>query len=238
MRSRRGIQKSILAGLGALLGLTGAGLVAWPSFDAWVARTFRPASGPGALEALQVYGQVPDFALIERSGRRVARADLMGKIWIADFFYAECADTCSLQSAHMARLQADLAAERDLRLVSVSVDPAHDTPEVLTEYAARFRADPERWLFLTGSREAVYRLAVEGFRLGVVDQGEKALGASAAWAHPAPNPQRKPIIHSSRFVLVDRQARIRGYYHGTDRESLERLKENARTLHREKPKEK
>ncbi|MBI4608817.1 MAG: SCO family protein [Candidatus Rokubacteria bacterium] len=199
------------------------------------------------LEKLEVYGQVPDFSLIERGGRRITLANLRGKVWIVNFFYTECTDTCPLQSANMARLQADLSAEADVKLVSISVDPEHDTPEVLSEYAARFRADPERWLFLTGLRDAIYRLAIEGFRLGVVDQGEKAqrapggeragLGPAQAWAHPVPNPERKPIIHSSRFVLVDRQAQIRGYYHGTDWESLERLRQNVRVLVQEKPKE-
>ncbi len=239
----------MLWGLVVLLVAAGGGLATWPwlgprivqSFVAWT----NSNQTQGALEKLEVYGRVPDFSLIERSGRRVTLADVLGKVWIADFFYTECTDTCPLQSAHMARLQADFAGERDLRFVSISVDPEHDTPEVLSEYAARFRADPERWLFLTGRRDAIYRLAVDGFRLGVVDQGQKAqgapgrdrawLGPAPAWAHPVPNPERKPIIHSSRFVLVDRQAQIRGYYHGTDRESLERLRKNVRIVLREKP---
>lgn len=238
-------------GLVAVVGVAGAGFAAWPWLGERVARSFglmvSADRTQGVLEKLEVYGRVPDFALIERSGKRITLADLKGKIWIADFFYTECTDTCSLQSAHMARLQADLSGEADVRLVSISVDPEHDTPEVLSEYAASLGADPERWLFLTGPREAIYRLAIDGFRLGVVDQGEKArlgnqhnrvwLGPAQAWAHPVPNPARKPIIHSSRFVLVDRQARIRGYYHGTDWASLERLRESVRTLLRERSKE-
>lgn len=245
-------RRPLLWGLLVLLVTTGGGLAAWPSLGGWVARTVGLATTSdqtqGALEKLEVYGQVPDFSLVERSGRRVTLADLLAKVWIVNFFYTECADTCPLQSANMSRLQADFAEEPDVRLMSISVDPEHDTPEVLSEYAERFRADPERWLFLTGPRDVIYRLAIEGFRLGVVDRGEKAQrkiderGAwyrpRSAWAHPVPNPKRKPIIHSSRFVLVDRQAQIRGYYHGVDWESLERLRPNVRILLREKPKEK
>jgi len=233
------ILRSLLWGLVVLFGAAGAGLAAWPWLGERVARTVGLVASAdrtqGVLEKLEVYGRVPDFSLVERSGRRITLADLLGKVWIVNFFYTECTDTCPLQTANMARLQADLAGESDLRLVSISVDPEHDTPEVLSEYAARFRADPERWPFLTGSRDAIYRLAIDGFRLGVVDQGEKRawLGPARVWAHPVPNPARKPIIHSSRFVLVDRQARIRGYYHGTDSDSLARLRENVKLLLRE-----
>jgi len=230
-----------------LLVAAGGALATRPWLGSRLARTLglptSPGQGRGALETLGVYWEVPDFALVERSGRRVTRTELLGKVWIANFFYTECTETCPLQSASMARLQADLAGEKDVRLVSISIDPAHDSPQVLSEYATRFRADPERWLFLTGSKDAIYRLAIEGFRLGVTDQGEKVQrapgGARAwlepvpAWAHPVPNPERKPIIHSSRFVLVDRHAQIRGYYHGTDSESLERLRRDARVVLRE-----
>ena len=245
-------QRFLVWGALTLVLLGGVGVVAWPSLGGRVARTFGflPLSNPsqGALETLAVYGEVPGFTLTERGGRRVTRADLLGKVWIANFFYTECTDTCPLQSAHMARLQAELVEESDVQLVSISVDPEHDTPEVLSEYANRFGAHPDRWLFLTGSKDAIYRLAIEGFRLGVVDRGEKAqqgtsegrawLGPVSVWAHPFPNAERKPVIHSSRFVLVDRQAQIRGYYHGTDWDSLQRLRQNVRIVLREKLKRK
>ncbi len=167
-------------------------------------------------------------------------------MWIVNFFYTECPDTCPLQSAHMARLQDELAHEPDVRLVSISVDPEHDTPEVLAAYATRYGADPERWLFLTGPKDAIYRLAIDGFRLGVVERDEQAgrgtehgrawFGPASAWAHASPNPDRK-LIHSSRFVLVDQQAQIRGYYHGTDWEALDRLQKNVKIVLREPPKE-
>lgn len=218
-----------------VLGLLGLGLAAVAGVAAarWLfsgpAGTARP--GP-ALERLEVYGEVPDFALIERSRRRIIRADLLGKVWIADFIYTDCAETCPLQSAQMARLQAEFAGTPDLRLVSISVDPEHDTPEVLAAYATRYRADPERWLFLTGPKEAIHRLAVEGFRLGVTEAGVGwLLGPAPAWAHP---PDRAPIMHSSSFVLVDRRARIRGYFQGTDPEALWRLRQGVRVLLRER----
>ena len=79
--------------------------------------------GGRGLEGLQVFGTLPDFSLIERSGRAVTLADLRSKVWIANFIYTHCTDTCPLQSARMAKLQDDFAGERNLRLVSITVDP-------------------------------------------------------------------------------------------------------------------
>ena len=182
-----------------------------------------------------IYGLVPDFSFSERSGRRVERVELLGKIWIVNFIYTHCRDTCPLQGAGMAKLQADLSTEPDLRLVSISVDPARDTPELLSRYAKRFGADQKQWLFLTGEREAIHRFATEGLRLPVIDPGEKVEVGMFEPAPAAAHAERvgAPIVHSSRFVLVDRKARIRGYYESTDRESLLRLRKDVKALLRE-----
>ena len=118
----------------------------------------------GGSAALPVYGQVPEFTLTERSGRSVTAGDLRGRVWVANFIFTQCPGVCPALSARMAALQQALRARResgapgnDVRLVSISVDPTRDTPEVLRRYAARFRADPDDWLFLTGSRGAVQR---------------------------------------------------------------------------------
>lgn len=182
-----------------------------------------------------IHGVVPDFSFSAGSGRRVERVDLLGKIWIVNLFYTHCPDTCPLQGAEMAKLQADLSTEPDVRLVSITVDPARDTPERLSRYAGRFKADLERWFFLTGEREAIHRFAKEGLRLPIVDPGEKVrartFGPVPAAAHHGQ--VSAPLVHSSRFVLVDRKARIRGYYESTDRESLLRLLEDVKALLRE-----
>ncbi|MBI4391779.1 MAG: SCO family protein, partial [candidate division NC10 bacterium] len=212
----------------------------------------------GVADRLPVYGAVPDFALTERSGRPVMAEALRGKVWIATFIFTRCSDTCPLQSAEMARLQGEFAAEEDLRLVSVTVDPEWDTPAVLARYATHFGAHPDRWLFLTGERATIHALAREAFRLGVVAPGplppspvDEAFpslppsdggGRGRATAAALPGPERAlakagsggpVILHSSRFVLVDRASRIRGYYETGDPESLRRLREHVRALLRE-----
>ena len=157
---------------------------------------------------------VPDFSLIERSGKKVSLADLRGKIWIADFIYTHCTDTCPMQTADMAKLQDRWLNENELNLVSFSVDPEHDTPPVLSRYAGRFKADPKRWLFLTGHRPEIVRLVEDGFHLGV----------ASASSHV------DVILHSPRFVLVDKQGQIRGYYNNSDPKAMQRLHQDVASL--------
>ncbi len=215
---------------------------------AWSALGGRPQpAGPPTLERLDVYGQVPPFSLVERSGRRVTRDDLRGLVWVADFIYTDCTDTCPTQSLELARLQDEFAAAANLRLVSITVDPAHDTPDVLRRYAERYRAG-ERWWFLTGDRRGIYCLASEGFRLSVSDPSAPApscgaagasgfrlagiLGPAPAWAHHG---SPRLFVHSARFVLVDGRARIRAYHPATDPASLTALRANLRRLIDERP---
>jgi protein SCO1/2 len=170
-----------------------------------------------ALEGLSHYGAVPEFSLLERNGNKATLADMHGKVWIADFIYTTCTDTCPTQSATMARLQEQFAGSHELRLVSFSVDPEHDTPEVLSDYAQRFKADADRWLFLTGDKEQIARLVQEGFRLSAA-----ALTDSTS--------KQAVIMHSPRFVLIDRQSQIRGYYDSRDHAALARLNKDLTTL--------
>src|SRR6185436_1155975 len=101
-------------------------------------------------QPVRIYGLVPDFSLVDRTGRTVTRRDFLDKISVVDFFYTRCTDACPLQSAQMALLQARYASHRGLQLVSITVDPGHDDRQTLAAYARRLGADPTRWLFLTG----------------------------------------------------------------------------------------
>lgn len=184
---------------------------------------FQTGTQHGALEGLEIYGQVPDFSLLERSELNLGLQDLQGKVWIADFIYTNCPDICPLLSAQMAEFQKDLSEEKDIRLVSFTVDPERDTPEVLSQYAERYGADPDRWFFLTGEKETIYRLAQEGFHMSATEIAPEKRHTTGA-SH----------IHGSRFVLVDRKGQIRGYYHSTDPDALKRLLRDVRVLLREK----
>jgi len=203
-----------------------------------------PSSGETTLEKLDVYGTVPPFSLTERSGRAVSRDDLEGKVWVANFIYTKCTETCPTQSLQVSRLQAEFAGAPDLRLVSITVDPETDTREVLIEYAGRSGADRERWLFLTGDKREIYCLA-KGLNLSVVDPSDPAppaCGAPAAGAVGAVLALMQPpfafathgseglVMHSARLVLVDRAGRVRAYHLATDEDSLKRLRPNLRAL--------
>ncbi len=222
--------------------------------------SFQGGTSRRVLEdELRPYGEVPDFALVERSGRQVTRADLLGKVWVVNFMFTRCVDACPLQSHRMARLQETFAQEPDVRWVSITVDPEHDTPEVLSQYAAHFAAHAQRWLFLTGDQQIIYRLAREGFYLGVVPPAEahrtsatpgdavvwravrgllQALQPARAWAHLGTHQPRAAgaaIQHSARFALVDRQGRIRGYYKSQEREAMRRFQRHVTFLLRQHP---
>src|SRR2546425_6501414 len=147
----------------------------------------------GKQPPLPVYGQVPGFDLTAETGQPFNRKSLDGKVWVADFIFTTCTGPCPRMSSLMREVQQ--AAIPDVQLVSFSVDPEHDTPEALALYAARYHAQPERWHFLTGQREALDHLARDAFKLSNVDGS---------------------LVHSTRLVLVDRQSRIRRYYTTSD----------------------
>jgi protein SCO1/2 len=161
-----------------------------------------------------VLGVVPAFSLTERAGTPVTQDALRGKVWIADFIFTRCPDVCPVLTTRMRGLQKTLdAARAEVALVSFTVDPGHDTPEVLRTYATAHGAAPG-WLFVTGDRDVIAGLLRDGFHVAFADDG----------------PPSGPITHSDRFVLIDEQLRIRGYYHGDDPQDLARLAEDARRL--------
>ena len=231
-----------LWGVCLLVALGGLGLGLLPSFESFSWR---------AGNALPRLWAVPDFTLLERSGQSVTRTDLLGKVWIASVIFTRCVEECPLISSHMARLQDTFAAEPDVRLVSITVDPAYDTPEILTRYAQSFAAHPQRWLFLTGDKATIYRLVREGFRLGLMDPDEPGKSAAvpdaarvhyARWpwlipasalAHSDPHAHDeapRAITHSARLVLVDRQGQVRQLYNSTDQGALGRLPGDVRLV--------
>jgi protoheme IX farnesyltransferase len=164
-----------------------------------------PAVSPptGTVRAADVSIPVPDFTMTERSGKKVSRDDLKGKVWVASFVFTRCTGPCPAVTATMARLQKelDLRDTPDLRLVTFTVDPDQDTPNELKDYANSRQADPDRWLFLTGLPEAdLHKLLHDGFKV-----------TAQRSAKPKPGDE---FDHSSRLALVDKQGNIRGYFDG------------------------
>ena len=165
------------------------------------------------------FGTVPHFQLVNQEGQLFDSAQLAGKIWIADFIYTTCPGPCPMISMRMSELQKPLE-KTDVHLVSFSVDPEKDTPEVLRGYAEKLHAEPKRWDFLTGPKSAIYDLSHKGFRLAVSDGSDEA-------GIP---------VHSTRLVLVDRHGEIRGYYEATEADAVTKLLADTSHLLREQPK--
>jgi cytochrome oxidase Cu insertion factor (SCO1/SenC/PrrC family) len=191
----------------------------WAAFVFGVVSLRRSSSTSNGLPVL---GTVPEFSLVERSGRTVTRAELDGQPWVANFIFTQCGGVCPMLSTRMAQLQRALAEKgiTNVRSVSFSVDPAHDTPQVLRVYAEQYHADANRWLFLTGPRSELYRVISEGFSLAVAER-------SAEEATQTPG---ELITHSDRFVLVDAAGHLRAYYHGTDAASVQQILHDLPTL--------
>lgn len=194
-----------------ILVLLGAG-VAW----AWRAVLFVPEPEPAVAVAAPI--AFPEFTLTERSGRSVSRTELLGRPWVANFVFTSCGGPCPVMSRRMGELQRAFA-DCPLRFVSFTLDPQRDTPAVLTEYAKRFDADPDQWLFLTGDEATIQGLARQGLKLTArrATEAELEQGADA-------------IIHSTRFVLIDAAGRLAGSYIGTDDADLGRLRDDLGTL--------
>ena len=169
--------------------------------------------------SISAYGTVPVFQLTNQNGQPFGTAQLSGKIWIADFIYTTCPGPCPMISGRMSELQKPLD-KTDVHLISFSVDPEKDTPEVLRGYADKSQAEPGRWDFLTGAKSAIYKLSHDGFKLAVSD-GSDAQGIP---------------VHSTRMVLVDRHGQIRGYYDATEPEAITKLLADTNHLLREQPK--
>ncbi len=146
---------------------------------------------------------IADFELVDAYGNAVTKADLWGRPWIVSFIFTRCSYTCPKLTEEMSKLQHRLA-DTDVRLVSISVDPDYDTPEVLKTYAERYAADPDRWKFLTGDKEQIYRLILGSFRLPVKENF---------------GPDRLPgmeIAHSNFVLHVDAEGRVVEKYNGID----------------------
>ncbi len=179
---------------------------------------------PPARPKLDDRGRLPEFALTDHTGATMTRASLEGRVTIVNFIFTRCDTVCPVTSMKMRTVQDKTNdAGGDIKLVSISVDPAHDTVDRLAAYADRYRADPTRWRFARGDIAAVRELVERGMSIGFDDLG----GTTPSGV---PN-----ITHSGHFVLIDQRGHIRGYYDSDDWPRIETLMKHARYLVRRPP---
>lgn len=153
-------------------------------------RLFRGAE-KRTSEVMDSIGTVPDFHFTTQDGKPFSRADLLGKVCVIDFFFTHCQGPCPVMSSRLAEVSKELKKAEDVRLVSISIDPESDTPAVLAQYASRLQADTNRWIFLTGPTQEIRDFTTKGM-----------LQALAVDGSGTPT-------HSTRFLLIDREGRIR-----------------------------
>ena len=158
---------------------------------------------------LPEFGKVPVFVLKDQNAEAFKSSDkLAGHVWVADFFFTMCPGPCPRMSTQMNEVQTALHG-KDVKLLSISIDPEEDTPEVLTQYAKRYKADPAMWHFVTGPQPQLNYLAKDVFKLGVVDGS---------------------MEHSTRFVLIDKKSTIRGFYLTSEEGAIPKLIADAKDL--------
>jgi protein SCO1/2 len=171
---------------------------------------------------LKKFVTVPPFALTERSGRAITNHDLAGKIWVADFIYTTCPGPCPIITTNMAKLQDAVARDPQVQLVSFTVDPDTDTPSVLAAYADAYKADPNRWWFLTGPKKPLFDLIQNGFLQVIQDN-----------TGSPPQPGQYKVTHSTYMALVDGDGNVRGFYDGVDADGRAELLRDIKTLEKE-----
>lgn len=177
----------------------------------------RTVNAPGDT----TYFTVPPFHFIDEDGKPFTDKDVEGKVLVVDFFFTRCTSICPRMSVQMQQLQLQLDEPKykDVLFLSHTVDPEHDTPDVLKAYATRLEADPHRWKFLTGAAPDIYRQGNLGYLLSA--------GADSSAA--------EDFVHSPQFVLVDKRHHIRGMYDGTSTKAMRELMVDLKLLlHEEK----
>lgn len=169
---------------------------------------------------LQVYGKIQPFTLTNQLGETLTLDKLKGQVWVADIIFTRCAGPCPKMTDEMSKLQKAFPAETDLRFVTLTTDPEHDTSRRLKDYSEKFSADPARWHFVTGpKKEILANLAVGSLKLSALEK-EKEL-------------QQDPndlFVHSTVFVLVDKSGEIRGFYESLEEGFQEKIQADIKSL--------
>ena len=161
---------------------------------------------------LPVLGTIPEFNFTDSQGNEISRLDLDGKVWVADFIFTTCTMACPVLTGNMNLIHKAFKNNDNIRIVSISVYPEYDTPQVLSDYASQYDANTNRWHFLTGPEENVQDVIKNGFKMGDYED---------------------IIFHSEKFALVDQKNRLRGYYNGMQPDDVTRLKKDMEKLLKE-----
>ncbi len=166
-----------------------------------------------------IYHTVGDFTLTNQFGESVSHQTVKNKIYVADFFFATCQSICPQMSKNMVDVQKAFEKDDDVLILSHTVNPLHDTVDVLNKYGIAYNAKKGKWHFLTGNKKDIYKLAQNDYLVNALEDDGSEEG----------------FIHSEFFLLIDKQSRIRGAYDGTDKIQVTKLIADIKLLKTERP---
>ena len=165
-----------------------------------------------------LYHTVGDFKLVNQNKDTVSQKTTENKIYVADFFFATCQSICPQMSHELIRVQENFKNDHEFLILSHTVNPSHDSSEVLNAYAGKYGAVKNKWHFLTGNKKVIYDLALNDYLVNALQDDGSAEG----------------FLHSELFLLIDKQKRIRGMYDGTDSIAVNKLISDIKLLKTEK----
>ncbi|GAB3833271.1 hypothetical protein GCM10028895_52110 [Pontibacter rugosus] len=170
-----------------------------------------PILGPREVqEGDTLYHTIPDFAFVDQDSTLVTPETFQGDIYVADFFFTSCPTICPKMKSQMLRVYKKYQGNDNVKFLSHSIDPAHDTVAVLRDYAERLGVDAGKWHFVTGDREAIFDIAQNSYMASALEDEAEPGG----------------LVHSGAFLLIDSQRRVRGHYDGTKAEEVDQLMRN------------
>lgn len=158
--------------------------------------------------------RIAEFKLVDQTGDTVTNRDFDGRIYVADFFFTTCPSICPKMTANLTQLAKEYRGDEDIMFLSHTVTPQIDSVPVLAAYGELHGADPEKWKLVTGSKKHIYELARRSY-FAVTTEGDGG---------------DQDFIHTENFILVDKERKIRGFYDGTSKEDMERLKRDITIL--------
>jgi protein SCO1/2 len=162
---------------------------------------------------LPTYGnpghKVGSFSFLNQDGKTITEKDLDGKIYVVEYFFTTCEGICPIMNENMVAVNNAFKNDNDFAILSHSVDPEVDTVAQMKKYSFKFDADPARWMFLTGNKDSLYKMAVDDYLIPVADSTVEKISPE--------------FIHTQKFVLVDKEKNVRGFYDGTNKASVKKL---------------
>ena len=165
-----------------------------------------------------IYHKIPDFKFLNQDSTWVSQKDFDGKIYVADFFFTSCPTICPKMKTQLLRIYQRYLNNPDIKILSHSIDPDYDRPNVLKKYANRMEVDSKKWNFVTGNKSEIYKIGQKSYMVSAQEDPNEAGG----------------FVHSGAFILVDKNRHVRGIYDGTKEPEVNKLIEDIEILLHEK----